>query len=326
LILHDTGLWLPSNRAAAQVARLVADDVRSRSPSSHRIKFIISPRGMLTEWALKFRSLKKRIAWALYQHRDLKSAHVLHATSRAEAEGFRALGLAQPIAIIPNGVELPGAEVSASVNQCFSISNTETPKHRSTAPPPSVLRTAFFLGRIHPIKGLINLVEAWHAVQPKDWRVVIAGGNENGHRAELESAIRDRGLTQQFEFIGQVPNDDKWALYQKADLFVLPSKSENFGIAIAEALASGVPVITTRGTPWEELVSHRCGWWVDVGSEPLAHALREATALSDSHRREMGRRGRQLIESKYTWPAAAQQMLAVYQWLLGTADRPECVV
>jgi glycosyltransferase involved in cell wall biosynthesis len=102
-------------------------------------------------------------------------------------------------------------------------------------------------------------------------------------------------------------------LYQEADLFVLPSFSENFGLVIAEALASGVPVITTRATPWSELEEFGCGWWIGVGVEPLVTALREATALPREALREMGRRGRLLIEQRYDWEELGRQMAKVYE-------------
>ena len=340
LLLHDHGLWLPSNHAAARVARATG------------IPFIISPRGMLTAWALQFRGWKKKLAWHLYQRRDLQAASVLHATSRAEADGFRMLGLQQPIAIIPNGVTLPpaprpsderGIQGGGIPRLPGSSPVTDAPTPRPTDSPPH-RNTALFLGRIHPVKGLLDLVGAWAALrksggpgatggsqspvvrdQLSAWRLVIAGGDENGHRREVEAAIRERGLENEFVFVGEVSAAQKWEIYQDADLFVLPSRTENFGMAIAEALACGLPVITTKGTPWQELATHRCGWWVEPAVEPLASALREATALTDAERQEMGRRGRKLVEENYTWPAAAAKMLAVYRWMLGQGERPECV-
>jgi glycosyltransferase involved in cell wall biosynthesis len=97
-------------------------------------------------------------------------------------------------------------------------------------------------------------------------------------------------------------------------------------VVIAEALACGVPVITTKGTPWNELLAHRCGWWVDAGAEPLATAMREAIALTDEQRREMGKRGRCLVEERYSWPKIAVEMKLVYEWVLGGGTKPECVV
>ena len=351
-LLHDHGLWLPTNHAAAFAARSLG------------VPRIVSPRGMLTAWALQHRGWKKRIAWWLYQHRDLQSAQVLHATSQDEAEAFRAAGLKLPIAILPNGVELPpslprpipslaGAgdaprpsdgrgwlegtgegcrrpDEGRGENKSLDGRVTEgevsnvTP-NSSLVTRHSSLRTLLFLGRIHPVKGLLDLVNAWAEIRNPQWRVVLAGGDEDNHRAELESAIRARGLEQSFSFAGAVAGDARWECYRAADLFVLPSHSENFGIVVAEALACGVPVITTRGTPWAELATKRCGWWVDLGVEPLAAALREAVTLPDDARREMGRRGREWVEAKFAWPAIAAQMRAVYEWMLGQGPKPECV-
>lgn len=334
-LLHDNGLWLPTNHAAALVAR------------QNKIPLIISPRGMLTPWAMRFHGFKKRLAWLLYQHRDLQSARVLHATSRQEAEEFRALGLTQPVAVIPNGVAMPEVVEKSEVrSQKTGVGDQK-----------SEVRTILFLSRIHPKKGLLDLVEAWAAVNAKAesreqraesrgrwsmvnsqprWRLVVAGGDENGHLAEVKAEIAKFGarskeqgagkFEKSFQFIGEVADKDKWDLYRSADLFVLPTHSENFGIVIAEALACGVPVITTRGTPWEDLITHRCGWWVEIGARPLAEALNEAIKLPEEERRAMGLRGRRLVQQNYTWPAAAKKMVAVYQWMLESGPKPEFVI
>lgn len=316
LVLHDNGIWLPTNHAAARVAR------QTGAPR------IVSTRGMLTKWAFQYRGQKKRLAWWLYQRRDLQQAKVLHATSHQEAAEFRELKLTQPIAVVPNGVTLPPPHQPAD----SPIHRFTEPAYHRTPDAPTHRRTVLFLGRIHPIKGLLNLVEAWAEVkrsgvggQRSMWQVVIAGQDENGHKAEVEAAIRERQLQQDFRFVGAIDGPAKWDVYRSANLFVLPSHTENFGLVVAEALACGLPVITTRGTPWEELVTRGCGWWTQIGAEPLARALREATTLTDAERQEMGRRGRRLVADNYTWPAAAQKMLAVYRWMLGQGERPGCV-
>jgi len=282
---------------------------------------------MLASWSLRFRRFKKRLAWVLYQRLDLLSARVLHATSKDEAQVFRSLGFTQPIAVIPNGITKPQDHGTTGLrdHKTTGPQDERTAEHGPVVPwsrGPVVL----FLSRIHPKKGLLDLVEAWAAVRPVGWRLVVAGGDENGHRAEVERAGRDKGLADRFEFVGEVADDKKWELYSRAGLFVLPSKAENFGLVIAEALACGVPVITTRATPWEEIQTHRCGWWVETGPTPLADALRQATGLTNAEREQMGRRGRALVEQNYTWPAAGQKMLAVYQWMLGLEEKPLCVV
>lgn len=294
-IIHDTGLWLPTNHAAATASR------------SHKLPRIVSPRGMLTGWALRHKGWKKNLAWRLYQHRDLATAEILHATSAAEAEDFRAAGLRQPVAVIPNGVDVPPGKS----NRVEKIEPTD--------------RTILFLGRIHPVKGLLDLVSAWSRVRLPGWRVVVVGGDEMNHLAEIQSEIRRLNLDGCFEFPGPAEGAAKWDWYRRADLFVLPSHSENFGLVVVEALACGVPVITTRGTPWEDLLRHNCGWWTPVGADGLAGALRGAVSLSDEARREMGERGRTLVEKKFAWPGIAARMIEVYRWMLGQGAKPDCV-
>ena len=175
------------------------------------------------------------------------------------------------------------------------------------------------------MKGLPDLARAWAKLRPAGWRVVIAGRDESGHRAEVESELRAGGVEKDFQFVGELDGDSKWATLSSADLLVLPSHSENFGIAVAEALACGVPAIATRGTPWEDLVTHRCGWWCDNGADALAATLRDALARPESELREMGARGRALVETKYSWSGCAAQMLEVYRWMLGQGAKPDCV-
>ncbi len=292
-IVHDHGMWLSSNRAAADAAR------RARAAR------IVSPRGMLSEWALAWRGRRKRAAWHLFQRRDLDSADALHATSDLEAREFRAAGLEVPIAVVPNGVDLP------------ALGELDPGETRP--------RRVLFLSRIHPKKGLSDLIEAWGTARPAGWELLIAGPDEGGHRGEIEARARALGPDASVRFHGPVPDAGKWDLYRTADVFVLPSRSENFGMVVAEALACGVPAIATRAAPWEALDERSCGWWTDAGVEPLARALTEATGLGDDERRAMGARGRRLVEERFGWPAVARRMLAVYRWLGGETDAPDWV-
>jgi glycosyltransferase involved in cell wall biosynthesis len=294
-ILYDVGVWLPSNHFAARVA------AETNTP------FVISPRGMLSDQALNVSKWKKRIAWNLYQRRDLKRANVLHATSEKEAEEFRALNLEQPIAVVPNGVDVP-----AGIDTSHFTRDTS--------------RTILFLSRLHPIKGLQDLVAAWARVRPKKWRVVVAGPNENNHRGQVEALAESLGVRRDFDFVGPVDDEKKWKLLNEADLFVLPSYSESFGMAIAEALAAGVPVITTKATPWREIETHQCGWWVNTGAESIAAALQSATACDCQELRAMGQRGRDLVKTKYSWESAAKKLLSVFEWVLGRGHKPACVI
>ena len=264
--------------------------------------YVISSRGMLEPWALKQSSLQKKIALWSFQRMALQSAACLHATSRQEARSIRLLGFENPIAVIPNGVLIPGIP--------------ERTIDRSR------IRHALFLSRLHPKKGLLNLLNAWHAVRPDGWRLLIAGPDEKNHLQEVKAVVRQLALEDEITFFGDVRGELKAGLYSRADLFVLPSHSENFGLVIAEALSFGVPVITTRATPWEDLEKRNCGWWIDVGLAPLVQALREAISAPIENLLEMGLRGRKLVEEKYGWDKVAQQMLEIYEWLIRKGEQP----
>ncbi len=292
-ILHSHGLWMPVNHQMALSAH------------SARTPHVISPRGMLLPGAMRTNGLKKKLAWHAFQRRDLRNAAGFHATSADEAEAIRRLEFKQPIAVIPPGIELPVERIS-------------------TTDGTSRQKRALFLSRIHPIKGVTELLHAWKlaTAHSKDWHLTVAGPDEDGHLAEVRALSHKLGLDAVVDFPGAIGDDAKWQLYQSSDLFVLPTKSENFGRVIAEALASGVPVITTRGAPWPALLSRRCGWWTDIGVEPFGLALKEALALAPLVLREMGARGRAMVEESYGWPRVTQQMIAFYRWLCSGGQTP----
>lgn len=294
-VIHNHGLWLMPNVYAGRAA------ARSGKP------LVVTPRGMLATQALKFSSKKKALFWALLQRDAFATAAVWHATSAEEAKDIRAFGIRAPLALIPNGVDISDAR--ATHNEANSR------------------RRLLFLSRLHPKKGLPDLVSAWSrlAQERPDWDLVIAGPDEAGHRSELEDQINRLGAPR-IQFMGEVLGDEKSALLATSDLFVLPTQNENFGIAVAEALAAGVPAIVTRGAPWARLQTERCGWWIDHGVEPLAGALREATALPPVARLEMGMRGRAWMARDFGWDAIASDMLALYRWISGRGERPTCVL
>lgn len=141
----------------------------------------------------------------------------------------------------------------------------------------------------------------------------VNGDFEREYEAKVRARVNELGLENQFVFTGALNDDEKWQAYARADLFVLPTYSENFGIVVAEALYAGIPVISTKGTPWRELKENKCGWWIDTGVEPLIKALSESTAFDVEALREMGANGRKLVEGKYTWDAVVKNMIAGYE-------------
>lgn len=293
-IIHDHGLWLPFNHYV------------SVASSKIRVPLVVSPRGMLEPWAINYRSWKKKIALRLWVYRDLQNATAFCTTANKEAENIRRLGFRQPIAVVPNGIDVkPLPKINAN--------NLGTK------------RQALFLSRIHPVKGVCELVEAWSKVQPRGWELIIAGPNENNHAYVVQDCIKKHELHSSVRLAGTIKDEDKWLLYRNSDLFILPTYSENFGIVVAEALSMGIPVITTKGAPWQVLIEEKCGWWIDIGVEPLTRAIKEATSLDRDLLREMGSRGRRLAERSFSWDLIAEKMELFYLWLIGKNDKPDWV-
>ena len=284
-VIHDNGLWLAHNHQVADLAR------QSGAPR------VVSTRGMLAPWAIRHKGWKKKLAWRLYQRRDLDRASALHATAEAEAKNLSALGLAGPIFTIPNGVELPDLDPPKPSSDCG-------------------VRTAAFLGRLYPVKGLPMLVEAWARVRPPGWRLVIAGPDEAGHRRVLENAVGAAGLGEAIMLIGPVTGSAKRVLLQEADLFVLPSYTESFGMAVGEALAHATPVLTTTAVPWPDLEARGCGWRAAPTVEAIAEALRVATRCDRATLRAMGAAGRAYVAESFGWDSVGAQFEALYDRLL----------
>ena len=293
-LVHSQSIWMYPSLASLWWSRA------TRRPH------IVSPYGTLEPWARRYHRWKKWPVWCLWERHNLNSAAVLHALSDQEARNLLELGLRARIAVVPVGVDIP-SDPQPGCNV-------------------GVERRALFLSRIHPKKGLLNLIEAWRQVRPRGWRLLIAGSDECNHLSSVQEAVREAGLTPVVTFFGPAYGQEKLDLFNSADLFILPTFSENFGIIVPEALASAVPVITTKGTPWGCLETHGCGWWVDIGVPPLARALSEATQCPKSELRQMGLRGRQFVSREYSWARIATEFTALYRWSLGGGPKPDCVV
>ena len=159
-----------------------------------------------------------------------------------------------------------------------------------------------------------------------NWQLVLAGGDEFGHRKELERLIREHGLTRSVIFTGPLFDQVKRNAYASADLFVLPSFSEGAPVVILEALAAGVPVLATKASPWQDLETHGCGWWTEINAGALGEALGKAVHIPPEALHEMGRKGRDLVSSQYGWDVPARRAIELYDWLRGETGRPGFVV
>lgn len=291
-VVHIHGIWQYPGVATSGSAR----------PSGSVV--MLSPHGMLSARALTHHSPKKHLAWIAYQRASLARIDLIHVTSAAERDDVRRARLRQPVAVVPFGVNVP--------EHC--------PDRGPTGP-----MTALFLSRIHPIKGILDLIRAWARVRPAGWRLVISGPDECGHREDVARAIAEQGLGDVVAIEGPRWGRDREQCVAAADLFVLPSHSENFGLAVAEALAQGVPVLTTHGAPWRCIADAGCGWWVPVGERGLEAGLRQACGLDREALLEMGRRGWRMMRDQFAWETCSAKLAAVYRWSCGRGPRPDSI-
>lgn len=292
-VLHSHALWEMPCVYPARVAR------------ASGVPLVASPRGSLAPAALRFSAFRKAVFWRLQQGPALRAAQVLHATSESELGDIRGAGFRQPVAVIPNGVDVP------------------PPRFPGQRDGPRVL---LYLGRIHPIKGLDSLLRAWQAVAPRhpDWELRIVGPGEPDHVADVRRLAQELRTTRVF-FGEPAYGPQRLAAYRAAELYVLPTRSENFGMTVAEALAAGTPAIVTQGAPWSGLATHDAGWWVGHGLEPLVAALDEGLRASPSRLAAMGKNGRQWMIDSFDWTGIAGTMRSVYEWLCRGGARPGCI-
>lgn len=288
-IVHLHGLWMFPALATLNWHR------KTSRP------YVYSAHGMLSPVALTFSSMKKRVARFLFQDSALSHAAFMHATTPSEADEFRAFGLTNQIAVVPLGIDV------------------------APVPPvaPEAFRRVLSLGRFHPKKGLDRLIRAWAKLEEDfpGWTLDLVGPDEGGHVAELVNLAHSLNV-KRIAFRQPLHAAERDACMAAAELFVLPTLSENFALTVAESLMMQTPVIATHGAPWQGLVTERCGWWIEHGVDPLVVALRQAMLMTDEQRHELGSRGRAWMLRDFTWATVAAKMLGVYEEALQVARVP----
>ena len=290
-LVHLHSLYLWPTWAAARAAR------------ASGIPYLVSPRGMLVKDLVRRKSRWIKTAWLrLIERRNLEDASAVHFTSPLEAREADRFGFRLPPAVvIPNGVDMEGKDAPAVLSELVAEAIRQRP-------------FLLFLGRINWKKGLDRLIAALAHVP--DVRLVIAGNDEEDYRSQLERLIAEKGVGERICFSGHVRGADKAALFKNAALFVLPSYSENFGIAVLEAMAAGCPVIITPEVGAADIVrEHRAGLVIDGDPRVLGKGL-HTMLMNPEELVQMGRRGRKAVEGNFTWDAVALKMEAAYTQIL----------
>ena len=294
-VLHTHGMWM--------LANIYPYWALGRH---ERPLLVTSPHGVLTEYALRQSRWKKRIMWAIGQKAQLKRTNLFHVTSQGEYEDVRRLGFRQPVAVVRFGIDMPEVVVK--------------PRESNRK------RTLMYLSRIHPDKRLDLLLDAWQGLETqfKEWKLDIYGPLAGEYPRQMMARSQSLGL-KNVTFKGEILGTDKMKAYVDADLFILPTHTENFGLVVAEALACGTPAIVTKGAPWAGLETRKCGWWIEESVASVRDCLQAAMSLPDEARWEMGGRGRSWMTLEFSWTKCGRQMLAVYEWLQRGGPMPDCV-
>lgn len=312
-ILHLHALWMYPSVLARKWGNL-----RKRP-------YLVTPNGMLEPWALANSRWKKRIAAAFYERGMLNGAGCLQANTVKELEDFRAYGLKNPVAVIPNGVSLPDDRVAVA----------------TVGGGPKIL---LFLGRLHPKKGLVNALSAWKAAMGNpangDWRLVIAGWDQGGHEAELTGICDQLGLDHakvpaaeflkgqndsgnpSVVFLGPAFGAAKEALFLKSSAFILPSFSEGLPMSVLEAWSYRLPVLMTDACNLSEGFEEDAAIRIGTDVKSISNGLGRLFESTAEDLGIMGRRGRALVERKFTWQKVAEQMKEVYEWMTSGGSKP----
>ena len=288
-LIHSHMLWMAPNYYSGLVANKL------------NIPYVCSPRGTLSKWALRRSSWKKKIVLAIGQKKALNTVSCFHATAEQEYNEIREAGYpSTPCTIIPNGIDI------------FQLPERKEKQYKQLT----------FMSRIHPKKGIDNLIKAWIDLQDifMAWELLIVGPDNNEYAEELKLLVDSLG-GKRITFTGEVKGEDKIRLLTNSDLFVLPTHSENFGMVVAEALACQVPVVCTKGAPWSGLVENNSGWWIDIGVEPLKLSLKEAMSLPEADRISMGKNGRKWMKRDFSWDRIAKDMIKTYEWLINNTKK-----
>ena len=290
-IIHIHGLWMHPMWAVAKALR------KLKKP------YVVMPHGFLEPERLKISKWKKLVSAELFDRKMLEKSNAIIATSESEAQGIRAFGLSKPIYIIPLGLDIGAFDALARDMRGGK-------------------RTLLYLSRLTPIKGLDMLAEVWSKLQPKfpNWKLRMVGPDDRGYAKEVKRMFSAKCVMESYSIEGPVFGDEKMNALRSADAFVLPTRSENWSVAVAEAMASGVPVVCTKGAPWRCLNEVNAGVWVDVSVDGICGGLDKIMSMSDEDRIAMGSRGREWVKTNLDWKTIAEKFLVLYEALKENHD------
>ena len=291
-IFHTNGLWMFPNVTPIKLAY------------KYGRKSVLSPRGTMSNEALKFSKIKKLIFYILFQRSILKKVDLIHVTSFKELKEVRDFGLTQPVTIIPNGIDIHKIKYKKD-HKIFKL---------------------IYLGRIHPKKGIENAIKAWSAVANyfPNWVFEIAGQGEKRYEKKIQNII-SKSNSKTVKFVGPIYGKEKIKFIQTADVLIMPSYNENFGMVAAEALSNNTPVICGKNTPWSDVTKVNCGWHIPNDFKSIEETFLDVFSRSKTDLLKKGKNGRLWMKKDFSWNEIAKKMIVSYEWLLSNKNKPDWI-
>lgn len=272
---------------------------------------VCTPHGMLDPYIIKNQGVVKRLVSKLFFQKSLEAVDCYHALCQKELEDIRAYGLKQPVAIIPNGINLPDPNLK--------FEKSDKKKH------------LLYLGRLHKKKGVDLLLKALTVINNEkkemldNWQIDLVGWDHEGCKAELEKIVEDNHLDDLVVFHGGLFGENKQRMYANADGYILPSHGEGLPMTVLEAWSWKIPVIMTPECHLPEGYSANAAIEINDNVESVSDGLKTFLGMSDKERQSMGMCGYNLVRENFTWDVSAKKMIEVYKWLLGQRKKPDFI-
>ena len=272
---------------------------------------VCSPHGMLDPYIIRSQGKLKRLLSNLFFQKSLESVDCYHALCQKEYEDIRKYGLKQPVAIIPNGINMPAPNLK--------FEKTDNKKH------------LLYLGRLHKKKGVDLLIKAIADIKNENaalldnWQIDLVGWDHENCKVELEKIVAENNLEDMVVFHGGLFGRDKQRMYATAGGYILPSHGEGLPMTVLEAWSWKLPVIMTPECHLPEGYDAEAAIRINDNVVSVKNGLMKFFGMDDEERKAIGQRGYDLVSEKFTWDASAKKMIEVYEWLLGKSEKPDFV-
>jgi glycosyltransferase involved in cell wall biosynthesis len=299
-VIHQHGIWMPIS--------IYSNKIGSRT----KVIRLVQPHGYLEPFCLRLSKMKKLFAYCAYERNNILNADNIVACSVNEGLNLKKIFPMKTISIIPNGIS-------------SEFYNEPSNKTKNNKGPKKIV----YLSQIIPVKGLerfFKVIKDIDSEKLRGWEILISGYGSAPYVKSLKLLVEHLNLEYLIKFIGPKVDKEKIELIDNAKIFILPTYNENYGIVVAEAMARGIPVITTQGAPWKEINTNSCGLWVENNCKGLKSGILELIEATDQQLLDMGNRGRRLISKKYMWSNAAKKTITLYKWLINGIEKPDFVL